>query len=229
MTGLQIGLARGRVRSGTYGHAMRRTFCCLGDAVNLAARLMTAAPAGRSTPRPRCAMRRAPSFALGRRLGEQQLKGKALAVTAYALQAADRQTAATRHRRHTLPMIGRDDELAVLDRHIVETADGRGQVVAITAGAGLGKSRLLVEAARLLSGAGIRAYEGEAPAFGTRASYAAWHEIWAGLLDLPGQLSSVEQRGSCCTTGSRRSRPGSCCPGCRCSAHRSVWRSPTTS
>ncbi len=46
VTGLQIGLARGRVRSGTYGHAMRRTFCCLGDAVNLAARLMAAAPAG---------------------------------------------------------------------------------------------------------------------------------------------------------------------------------------
>ncbi|HTX62629.1 MAG TPA: adenylate/guanylate cyclase domain-containing protein, partial [Acidimicrobiales bacterium] len=45
-TGLQIGLARGRVRSGTYGHRQRRTFCCLGDPVNLSARLMSAAPAG---------------------------------------------------------------------------------------------------------------------------------------------------------------------------------------
>ena len=138
-------------------------------------------------------MLRGPSFEWNS-LGEQHLKGKALPVTAYALRAADRQTAATRHRRHTLPMIGRDDELAVLDRHIVETADGRGQVVAITAGAGLGKSRLLVEGARLLSERGIRAFEGEAPAFGTRASYAAWHQVWAGLLDLPGQLSSAEQR-----------------------------------
>ena len=32
--------------SGTYGHAMRRTFTCLGDAVNLAARLMSKAPPG---------------------------------------------------------------------------------------------------------------------------------------------------------------------------------------
>ena len=193
VTGLQIGLARGRVRSGTYGHEMRRTFCCLGDPVNLAARLMTAAPVGEIYASAAVRDAAGPSFEWNS-LAEQHLKGKALPVTAYALRAADRQTAATRHRRHTLPMIGRDDELAVLDRHIVETADGRGQVVAITAGAGLGKSRLLVEGARLLSERGIRAYEGEAPAFGTRASYAAWHQVWAGLLDLPGQLSSVEQR-----------------------------------
>ena len=43
---LTIGIADGRLRSGTYGHAMRRTFVCLGDAVNLAARLMSAAPPG---------------------------------------------------------------------------------------------------------------------------------------------------------------------------------------
>ena len=38
---LQVGIAKGRLRSGTYGHAMRRTFVCLGDAVNRAARLMS--------------------------------------------------------------------------------------------------------------------------------------------------------------------------------------------
>ena len=43
---LKIGIASGRLRSGTYGHAMRRTFVCLGDAVNLAARLMSQAPPG---------------------------------------------------------------------------------------------------------------------------------------------------------------------------------------
>ena len=43
---IQIGIAHGRLRSGTYGHAMRRTFVCLGDAVNLSARLMSKAPVG---------------------------------------------------------------------------------------------------------------------------------------------------------------------------------------
>ena len=58
---IQIGIAHGRLRSGTYGHAMRRTFVCLGDAVNLAARLMSKAPPGghlrdRRRPRRRPAM-----------------------------------------------------------------------------------------------------------------------------------------------------------------------------
>jgi len=44
---IQIGIAYGRLRSGTYGHERRLTFTCLGDAVNLAARLMSKAPAGK--------------------------------------------------------------------------------------------------------------------------------------------------------------------------------------
>ena len=46
VTGLQVGVAQGRVRSGAYGHRHRRAFSCLGDPVNLAARLMSAAPPG---------------------------------------------------------------------------------------------------------------------------------------------------------------------------------------
>jgi class 3 adenylate cyclase len=45
-TGIQIGITHGRLRSGTYGHELRRTFVCLGDAVNLSARLMSKAPPG---------------------------------------------------------------------------------------------------------------------------------------------------------------------------------------
>ena len=40
---IQIGITNGRLRSGTYGHEARRTFVCLGDAVNLSARLMSRA------------------------------------------------------------------------------------------------------------------------------------------------------------------------------------------
>ena len=43
---IQIGITHGRLRSGTYGHVDRRTFVCLGDAVNLSARLMSKAPPG---------------------------------------------------------------------------------------------------------------------------------------------------------------------------------------
>ena len=46
VTDIQIGITYGRLRSGTYGHKRRQTFTCLGDAVNLAARLMSKAPPG---------------------------------------------------------------------------------------------------------------------------------------------------------------------------------------
>ena len=46
VSGIQIGITTGRLLSGTYGHTMRRTFSCLGDAVNLSARLMSNAPPG---------------------------------------------------------------------------------------------------------------------------------------------------------------------------------------
>lgn len=193
VTGLQIGLSRGRLRSGTYGHAMRRTFCCLGDAVNLAARLMSAAPPGEIYASADV-WRAAGADYRWSRLADQRVKGKTLAVPAYALVGADRHRSASRHRRHTLPMIGRDPQLAVLERHIVAATDGRGQVVSITAAAGLGKSRLLVETARLLADRGVATYEGEAQAFGTRTSYGVWHDIWTAALDVTLDQDPVEQR-----------------------------------
>lgn len=193
ITGLQIGLARGRLRSGTYGHALRRTFCCLGDAVNLAARLMSAAPAGQIYASAEVRQAAGAGYRWAH-LTDQRVKGKRRAVAAYALTALDRRTSATRHRRHTLPMIGRDEQLAVIDRHIVEISDGRGQVVAITAPPGLGKSRLLVEAARLLAERGIDTFEGEGQAFGTRASYGVWHEIWTGALGLTPEAGADTKR-----------------------------------
>ncbi len=192
VSGLRIGLGRGRLRSGTYGHAHRRTFCCLGDAVNLAARLMSAAPSGRIVVS--ASVRRSAGIGYRwTRLDDQRVKGKALAVEAYTLDGADRQTSATRHRRHTLPMIGRDEQLGVLERHMVASSDGRGQIVAITAAPGLGKSRLLVEAVRLLRERGVRTFEGEAQAFGTPTSYSVWHDIWAGALEID-SLSPPEQQ-----------------------------------
>lgn len=46
ITGVQIGVTRGRMRVGAYGSAARCTYGVLGDKTNLAARLMLAAPNG---------------------------------------------------------------------------------------------------------------------------------------------------------------------------------------
>ena len=191
VTDLQVGLSRGRVRSGTYGHRHRRTFCCLGDPVNLAARLMAAAPPGEVYASGE--VRAEAAGETWEALPPLRVKGKAEPVQVHRLVGDGLERVATRHRRHTLPMVGRGEELAVLARHVVTTADGRGGSVVVAGGAGLGKSRLLVEAVRLLHGSGAEVHEGEAPAFGTRTAYRAWHDVWRGLLGLDRRATAEDQ------------------------------------
>ena len=113
-TDIQIGITHGRLRSGTYGHRMRRTFVCLGDAVNLAARLMSAAPAGRiyvSRDGPR---RRGRRLHLGRSRS-LTVKGKAEPVEVFALTGSVSRLS-RRQTRFELPLVGRRGELRELDR-----------------------------------------------------------------------------------------------------------------
>ena len=151
---IQIGITHGRLRSGTYGHDMRRTFCCLGDAVNLSARLMSAAEPGQvlvSEP-----IRTAAGDAFTwQRLPELRLKGKAEPVPVSALVGAKRQ-GSRRAVRYELEMFGRDAELGKLTSTLDEALAGEGRVVGVSAEAGLGKSRLVAELVRSArSGGGI--------------------------------------------------------------------------
>ena len=83
-TGIQIGIGHGRLRSGTYGHRMRRTFVCLGDAVNLAARLMSKAPAGSIYVNDDVRTAAGDAY-IWEALPDLTLKGKSAVVVAHAL------------------------------------------------------------------------------------------------------------------------------------------------
>src|SRR5712691_4719427 len=60
------------------------------------------------------------------------------------------------------PLRGRDAEMAVINAALGDARDGRGGVLLIEGGAGLGKSRLLQEAVSLAGRAGVRAGVGRA-------------------------------------------------------------------
>ena len=189
---LKIGIASGRLRSGTYGHAMRRTFVCLGDAVNLAARLMSQAPPGSVYVGSFAKGLAGDSFAW-EALPPLQLKGKAEPVAVYSLLGGSGH-GAQRHRRYELEILGRGDELAALSAALERALEGRGHTVGISAEAGLGKSRLVAEFVRgVRAGGGFVAF-GECPAFGTHADYFVWQEIWRSLLRVDTHQSEEEQR-----------------------------------
>ncbi|HKC27950.1 MAG TPA: adenylate/guanylate cyclase domain-containing protein, partial [Jatrophihabitans sp.] len=181
VTDLQIGIAQGRLRSGTYGHPSRRTFCCLGDAVNLAARLMSAAAPGQIVVADEV-QRAAGNRFSWTRLPDFSVKGKRRPVIAHAL---DGRQARRGERSHVSALVGRQDELARLTGLLDEAMAGSGQVVGVCAEAGLGKSRLLGEVAGTFGARGVACYTGEAQPFGSRTSYFAWTQIWTSLLDVP--------------------------------------------
>src|SRR4051812_43653841 len=182
LDGVQIGIAHGRLRSGTYGHELRRTYCCLGDAVNLAARLMSAAPAGGVLVDESVQLAAGEDFEM-EPLAPLALKGKRTPVTVY--RAVGSRRAGDRLQTHEeLPMFGRRDELAEIVRRLPVAGAQEGGVLAVTAEAGMGKSRLLAEVVRMAGERAIAVHVGECQAFGANMSYVVWRPIWTSLLGL---------------------------------------------
>ncbi len=190
-TDLQIGIAHGRVRSGAYGHPARRTFTCLGDAVNLSARLMSQAPPGHAYISEE--VHRALSERVECQLvGDLTVKGKADPVRVLSILGL-RRGLAKREIRYPLPMVGRDAEMAVFADTLDEVLGGAGRVVGISAEAGRGKSRLVSEVVRKLVDRGVTVAWGEAQNFGRTTSYLVWRDVWRTLLEVDDDATEASQ------------------------------------
>jgi class 3 adenylate cyclase/tetratricopeptide (TPR) repeat protein len=180
VTGLRVGVAHGRLRSGSYGHRHRHTFSCLGDPVNLAARLMSAAPAGQVYVTADVARAAGDSFTFDT-LDDLVVKGKAAPVAVRRLTGRSR-LAPYRQRRPVHPLVGRASELSTLVALADQARAGHGQVVGIVAEAGIGKSRLAEEVVGVLGAGGMRTYAGAAASVGSATSYLLWQGAWSALL-----------------------------------------------
>lgn len=179
---VQIGISRGRVLSGTCGHPQRRTFACLGDPVNLAARLMGKANSGAVLVTAEVVESAGPHFSWAS-MPPLQLKGKAAPVEASELVGLNRETRKT-FTRFPLPIVGRQHELSVIDERLRDAAAGNRNVVGVTAEPGMGKSRLVAEIVETLGEVAADLAYGEAESFGTTTSYLVWRDVWRSLLDL---------------------------------------------
>ncbi|MEP7208584.1 MAG: tetratricopeptide repeat protein [Casimicrobiaceae bacterium] len=179
---LQIGITYGRLRSGMYGHPNRQAFTCLGDAVNVAARLMAAAPPTEIYASERVRVASGGVF-LWNELAPIALKGKTEPMKVFALTGSKRH--ATRARAdHELPLVGRWSELETLTARSDDALGRHGQLVGVSAEAGMGKSRMVAEFARTAGARGTRVVTGECQSYGANTSYFVWREIWAALFEL---------------------------------------------
>lgn len=140
ITGVQIGISRGRVWAGECGARIRHTYGVMGNEVNMAARLMGKAQPGKILVRRRVA-EEARGFEF-HQIGLMTVKGGAEPIPVAELvgrpQAQTAQSA-----QFDLPLIGREKQLAQLDRVLDSVLAGEGQFVTLQGPTGIGKSHLL--------------------------------------------------------------------------------------
>jgi class 3 adenylate cyclase/tetratricopeptide (TPR) repeat protein len=141
---VRAGNNHGRIFSVDVGTAQRRTFTVMGDAVNLAARVMGKAPRGAVLATDAVLERTREQF-VTERLEPFMVKGKSAPVHAQVVTAAlgrPRTAAATE-------VLGRDAELAELTAAVAAAVAGAGRIVELVGEPGIGKSRLLAEFRRV--------------------------------------------------------------------------------
>ena len=142
---LKCGVNRGRVFAGFLGSPTRRTYTVMGDPVNLAARLMTHARPGQVVATTELVAASRVEFRTTQ-LAPFLVKGKSRPIDAVVVEEATEQVRSTATER--TEFVGREAELATLEGWVAQAVAGRGVAVEVIGSAGIGKSRLIDEAAR---------------------------------------------------------------------------------
>jgi class 3 adenylate cyclase/predicted ATPase len=142
----RVGVNSGEVVMRTIETGGRVEYTPVGYVTNLASRLQTAAPAGGIAISEETRRLVEGYFEL-RSLGESLIKGVPEPVNVYEVIGSGplRTHFQLSARRGLTKFVGRDEELAQLRRTLESVRRGRGQIAAIVAEAGTGKSRLVYE------------------------------------------------------------------------------------
>lgn len=178
---MRIGLNTGIVFAGNVGTATRKEYTVMGDAVNVAARVMARAAWGETWCSESAAARIAPRLVCEDR-GRVAVKGKSEPLQVLRLVGEREQPPV--FETDDTPLVGRQAEFAWLRGQLEAVRAGQGRVVRMSGEAGVGKSRLavaLIEQARL---AGMRVMLVNCLSYATNIPYAPWSEWLKCLCDI---------------------------------------------
>lgn len=177
---VRVGMNTGLVVVAEVGADLRVEYTAMGDAVNVAARMETAAEPG--TILLTAATREHIGHAFDTEpIGPVQVKGKSESVHTFRLLQPRRvrETLGTFHGMGS-PLVGRTKELHTLQNALRDLQNGLGGIVCITGDVGLGKSRLVQEA-RASCNVDLAWAEARAFAYTKGMSYQALKQLLQGL------------------------------------------------
>jgi TOMM system kinase/cyclase fusion protein len=141
---VRLGMHTGLVVVGEMGGRERQEHLALGETPNIAARLQALA-AHNTVVISAATARLVEGYFAVQPLGAQPLKGVAYPIEILRVlgtSAAQSRLEAMAPRGHT-PLVGREEEVALLRQRWAQVQDGLGQVVLLSGEAGIGKSRLV--------------------------------------------------------------------------------------
>ncbi len=169
---MRVGVNTGLVIVGRIGDDLTMEYTALGDTVNLASRMESAAEPG-TVQVAESTYRLTEGYFDFQDLGEIQVKGKEQPVHAYrvlsALPIGTRISASLS--RGLSPFVGRERELDSLTYSYEQVKKGQGQVVGVVGEPGVGKSRLLLQFRELLPQEEFTYLEGGCIHYGEAIAY----------------------------------------------------------